>query len=182
MTAGQFDARSGRRIGSDIHRIFAEIDERKRADKEDGQNHDSKQGHDRGDQKGQLDASRIGANEDDVAKNPPQRLERGRRLENRREVSADEIHDHRRRKHIFDVLGDTGDKAAPWPEGGSRERIGAAGMRQRRTHLGDRIGEAEIHDRDDDCADEHAAPAAHGKAQVPAGKIPRNHRCDAERP
>ncbi len=55
-------------------------------------------------------------------------------------------------------------------------------MRQGRAHLGDGIGQAEIHDGDDDGAEEHATPAAYGEAEVPAGEIARDDRGDAERP
>ena len=45
----QLDGRSGRRIGTDIHRVFAEIDERNRAHEKDDQDRDGEQGHDDGD-------------------------------------------------------------------------------------------------------------------------------------
>ena len=35
---------------------------------------------------------------------------------------------------------------------------------------------------DDDRGDEHAAPAADGEAEIPAGEIARDDRADAERP
>src|SRR5262249_57759201 len=61
-------------------------------------------------------------------------------------------------------------------------RIGSASMRQCRAHLGDGISETEIHDGDDNGADKHAAPAADGKTEIPAGEISRDHGGDAERP
>ena len=143
---------------------------------------DREQGHHDGNHERQLDASHVEADEEDVAEDPIDRLERGRRVEDRREIGADEIDDHRRRQHVFDVLGDAGDESAPWPEGSPRKGIGAAGVRQSRAHLGDRIGEPEIHDGDEDGAEEHAAPAAHAEAEVPAGEIAGDDRGDAERP
>ncbi len=55
-------------------------------------------------------------------------------------------------------------------------------MRQRRAHLGDGVGEPEIHDGDDDGAAEHAAPAAHGEAEIPAREVAGDDGGDAERP
>ena len=55
-------------------------------------------------------------------------------------------------------------------------------MRQGRAHLGDGIGETEIHDRDDDRGDEHAAPAAHIESEVPAREIAGDNRADAKSP
>ena len=40
---GQLHGGSGRRIGPDIHRVFAEIDERNRADEEDDEDRDREQ-------------------------------------------------------------------------------------------------------------------------------------------
>src|SRR5262245_3813442 len=55
-------------------------------------------------------------------------------------------------------------------------------MRQRRTHLGDGISEAKIHDRDDDRGDEHATPAAHVETEVPAREVSGDNRADSKRP
>ena len=181
MTVGQLDCGPGR-IYADIHRVFAEIEEWDRTDEEDKQDRDRKQSDNHRDHERQLDAARVEADEDDVTRDPPERLERGRRLEDRGEISPDEVDDHGRRQHVFDILGNAGNEAAPWPERRSRKRISAAGMRQRGAHLGDGIGEAEIHDGDDDRGDEHAAPTADREAKVPAGKISRNDCAHAERP
>ena len=45
----QLHRRSGRRIRADIHRVFAEIEERNRAHEEDEQDRDGEQRHDDGD-------------------------------------------------------------------------------------------------------------------------------------
>ena len=172
MPVRQLDCRSGRRIGADIHRVLAEVEDRECAHKKDDEDGDCKQGDDDGDSERQLDPTSVEPDKDDIAENPPDRLEGRWCLKNCRQVGADKEDDDRRRQHIFDVLGNSGDEAAPRSEGGAGEGIGAAGMRQGRAHLGDGIGEAEIHDCDDDGADEHAAPAAHGEAQVPARKSP----------
>ena len=181
MAIGQLDRRSGG-IPPDIHGVFAEVEERNRAQEKDEKDRDRQQGHDHRHGEGQLDATRVEPDKHDVAGDPPDRLEGGWRLENRGEVGADEEDDHRRREHIFDILGNTGDEAAPRSERRAGKRIGPASMRQCRAHLGDGIGQTEIHDRDDDGADEHAAPSTHGEAEVPTREISRDDRRDAKRP
>ena len=116
MAFGQLDCRSGRRIGADVQRVFAEIEKRKRADEEHHENADGEQGHHDRDHERQLDAADIEPDKNDVAEDPPERLERGGRVENRREIGADEVHDHRRGQHIFDVLGDAGDEPPHGPK------------------------------------------------------------------
>ena len=172
------------RSDTDIHGPFAEIElpGEERAQQEEDQDRDSDQRHDDGDLERQCNAAHVEPDEDDVADDPPARLKPVRRTGDRRHVGADEVDDHRRRQHVFDVLGNAGDEAAPRSEGRACERIGAAGMRQSRAHLGDRIGEAEIHDRDDDGGDEHAAPAAHGEAEVPPREVAGDDRADAKCP
>ena len=59
MAVRQFDCRAGRRIGADIHGVFAEIEERDRADEEDDEDRDRQQRHDGGDREGQLDAAGV---------------------------------------------------------------------------------------------------------------------------
>ena len=146
------------------------------------QDSERQQGDDQRELERQLDAAGVEPDKQHVTEHPPQRLQLHRRAEDRREIGADEEHDDRRRHHVFDVLGEAGDKAAPRPEGGAGERVGAAGMRHRRAHLGEREGKAEIHDGDDDGGDQHAAPAARGEAEVPAGEVSRDDGGDAERP
>ena len=68
------------------------------------------------------------------------------------------------------------------PMRAARERIRAAGVRQRRRHLGEAEDQPEIHDRDDDRGDEQAAPAAGADAEVPAGEVTGDDGADAERP
>jgi hypothetical protein len=147
--------------GTDVQRILSEVEERNGPDHEGDEHADRKQRHHDGDHERQLDAAHVEADEQDVAENPIDRLERGRRVEDRREIGADEVDDHRRRQHVFDVLGDAGDESAPWAESSAGEGVGPAGMRQRRAHFGNRIGKPEIHDGDEDGAEEHSAPAAH---------------------
>src|SRR5262245_38513032 len=110
------------------------------------------------------------------------RLIGGRRIEDRRQVSANEEDDHGGRQHIFDILRNPGDVAGPGSKRGSREGIGAAGVRQGRAHFRDRIGEAEIHKGDENGTEEHAAPAADRESKVPAGEIARDDGGNAERP
>ena len=180
--SGSWTAAPVARIHADIHGVFAEVDDGQGADEEGDQHGDGEQRHHGGDHEGQLDAVGVRGDEDDVARDPEHRLPFGRRAEDRREIGADEVDDHRRRQHVFDVLGHAGDEAAPGAEGGAGEGIGAAGMRQRRAHLGDGEGEAEKHDGDEKRAAEHAAPAAHGEAEVPAREVAGDDRGDAERP
>ena len=77
VASRELHRRPGRRIGADIHRILAEIDERNRGHEEDDQDRDSKQRHNDGDRERQLDATRIETDEDDVAEDPIDRLEHG---------------------------------------------------------------------------------------------------------
>ena len=172
------------RAYTDIHGPLGEIElpGEERAEQKEDEDRDGDQCHDDGDLERQCDATHVEPDEDDVADDPPDRLKRVGRTDDRRHVGADEVDDHRRGQHIFDVFGNAGDEPAPRAEGRAREGIGAAGMRQCRAHLGDRIGEAEIHDGDDDGGDEHAAPAANGEAEVPAGKVAGNDRAHAECP
>ena len=71
----QLDGRSRRRVCTDIHRVLAEIDERDRAHEEDEQHRDREQGDDDGDGERQFDASCVEPDKDDVADDPPDRLE-----------------------------------------------------------------------------------------------------------
>ncbi len=160
LPSRQFDSRAGHRIGADIQRVAAEIEERKRAGEKDDEHGDRHQRDESGDDEGQLDAARIQPHKNRVAEHPPERLQFDRRLENSGEIGADEEDDHGGRQHIFDILGDAGDEPAPWTECRAGKGVSAAGMRQRRAHLGDGEGEAEKHHHDDKGADEHAAPAA----------------------
>jgi hypothetical protein len=79
----------------------------------------------------------IQADKHHITQDPPHGLEGGRRLEDCRKVGADEKHDHGRRQHVFDVLGNAGDKTTPRTEGRAGKGIGAACVRQGRAHLGD---------------------------------------------
>src|SRR5262245_30977638 len=182
MSLRQRDGRPGRWIGADIHGVFAEVKDRQRAHEKEEQDGDGEQRYDNGDGKRQLDTTRVQPDKDDITENPPDRLEAGRRLKNRGEIGSDEVDDYRRRQHIFDVLGNSGDEAAPRAKRRPGERIGAAGMRQGRAHLGDRIGETEIHDGDEDGGDKHAAPAADVEPEVPAREIAGDNRADAKSP
>ena len=120
--------------------------------------------------------------EDRVKHDPQDRVERCIEPGYRAEIGRDERTDHGRRKHVLDVLEQPSDEAAPRPHGAARERVGGAGMWQRRAHLGDREGQAQIHDGDDDAGHQHAAPATGGKAEIPAREMAGDHRADAQRP
>jgi hypothetical protein len=50
-----------------------------------------------------------------------------------------------------------------------------------RRHLGDRVAEAEVHDRDHDRRDEEAAEPV-GEAELPAEEVARDDRRYAQRP
>ena len=129
-----------------------------------------------------LDAEIVQSDEQHIARYPKRRLHLDRRADDGGPVRADEEHDNRRRHHVLDVLGEAGEEAAPRPERRARERVGATRVRHRRAHLGEREGKAEIHDGDEDGGDEHAAPAARGKAEVPPREVPRDDGADAECP
>ncbi len=115
----------------------------------------------------QLHANIVQRHEDDVEGDPEQRLCLRRCAKNGGGIAADEEHDDGRRDHVLDVLGQAGEKAAPWSERGASERVGAAGVRHGGAHLGEAEREAEVHDGDDDGGEEHAAPAALRQAEVP---------------
>ncbi len=129
-----------------------------------------------------LDAEIVQPDEQHVSRHPEQRLHFHRRADDGGAVRTDEEHDDGGRHYVLDVLGQPGEKSAPRAKGGASERVGAARVRHGRAHLGEREGEAEIHDGDENGGDQHAAPAAGGETEVPAGEVSGDHRADAERP
>ena len=129
----------------------------------------------------QFDADDVEPDEQRVADDPVDRLEARIGAEDAGQIRADEEHDHGRREHELDILGDAGDVARPRAHRRACERIGAARMRQRRRHFGEREGQPEIHDRNDDRREEHRAEALR-QSEIPTGIMAGDDRADAERP
>ena len=152
------------------------------ADVEHGEAQQGQHGDDQRELQRLFDAEIVQPDEQHVSRRPEQRLHLHRRTHDGGPVRADEEHDHRRGHYVLDVFRQPGEKSAPRPEGGAGERVGAARVRHGRAHLGEREGQPEIHDGDENGGDQHAAPAAGGEAEVPTGEVSRDHRANAERP
>ncbi|MNF90602.1 hypothetical protein D3C84_731720 [compost metagenome] len=100
--------------------------------------------------------------------------------EQRLAVGADEAGDGRRGDGVLDEDRRAGEEAAPGAEGGAGEAVAAAGGGDHRRQLGQREALAQVHGRHQQGGDEHAAPAALGQAEVPAGVVAGDHVGDAE--
>ena len=130
-----------------------DVEVRDRADPQDSKRGEREERDEHREAESRLDAPDVETDEHDVAQKPPDRLEPFRRLEDRAEIAAGEEHHDRGREHVFHVLGEAGDEPAPRSHGRAPEGVGAAGVRQRRRHLGDRVAQSEIEHGDDDRGD-----------------------------
>ncbi len=153
-----------------------------RADPEDGEDAQREEGDEHRELEGELDPPDVEAQEDEVAARPPQGCPSVGGAEDLTEVAADADHDHRGRQDVLHVLGEPRDVRAPRTHGGSREGVGAPGVRQRGGHLRDGEAESQVHDGDDHRRDGQAAETAGGEAEVPAEEVAADDGADAEGP
>src|SRR5690606_31315288 len=112
-------------------------------------------------------AHAVERDEHDVAQQPPQRLQVVGRLEDAGEIRAYEKNDDGGCENVLNGLCQPSDKPGPGADGAACERVGAAGVRQSRRHLGKAAYETEIHDGDDDRSDEQSAPTSSPDAEIP---------------
>ena len=134
--------------GADVECIALELGQGQRGDPEHREASERRDGDDHGDTKGQLDAAHVQSDEHSIARDPVGRQPGRRRVEHGGQIRGEEGNDDGGRQHVFDVLAQAGDEAAPWSQRGAGEGVGAAGMRQGRAHLGDAEDQTEIHDGD----------------------------------
>lgn len=136
------------------------------------QEHAQGQGGDGGDDEHQLqrlaDPEDVDGDEHDVerqvdhpAADPEQRLA----------IGADKHRDCRRGDGVFDEDRGPGEKAAPGAEGAAGKTVAAAGGGDHRGQFGQGKAHAQVHGGHQQGGEEHAAPAALGQAEVPAGIV-----------
>jgi hypothetical protein len=158
---------------------------RDRADPEDEQDPQGDERDRDGESETCFGSDDVQADEDCVEDQPPEGL-RDRPaeqvVEDRSHVAADPHHDDGRREDVLHVLAQAGDEPAPGAHRGAAERIRAAGVGKGGGHLGDRVTETYVHDRDDDRGDQESAEPSRREPEVPAEEIPGDDGADAQRP
>ena len=181
VTLGQLDG-GAVGAGADVERKALELGNGQRGDPEHREAGERRQGDDHGDPEGQFDAPDVQCDEHGIAGDPVGRQPSRRRVEHGGQIGGEEGDDDGGRQHVFDVLAQAGDEAAPRTHRGAGKGVGAAGVRQRRAHLGDAEHQPEIHDGDHEGGKREAAPAAGQQAEVPARIMARDDGADAQRP
>ena len=131
---------------------------------------------------GQLDPAHVEANEQRVRAQPPERRRGRRGLEDGAQVAADPHHDDRRGQDVLDVGGEPGDEPAPRTEGRAGERVGPAGVRQRRRELGDTRAQARVEHGRQERREQQPPEAPDCEAEVPAEEVAGDDRPDTKRP
>src|SRR6185295_2109013 len=101
------------RSRANVERPVLEVEVWNRADPVDRQYRECAKRHDHRNLERQLHTAQVEVEKYEVAAQPPQWLILRASLEDRGHVRADEEHDYGWRQHILDVLGKTGDEAAP---------------------------------------------------------------------